>query len=135
MLKKADKEKLNELIPSYAENKEKLDAIDKVCKAENAEIKKLMVKDHEYSVDDYTAKITIKNKDTVDEELLCVKLSAFPKMYELGIIKVQEYVDMSALEDAMYKKELTEEMLKEVEKCRNHKEIVELRVTKKKKAD
>jgi len=132
MLKKADKEKLNELIPSYAENKEKLDAIDKVCKSKNAEIKKIMAKDHEYSVGDYTAKIIIKNKDTIDEELLCVKLSMFQEMYDLGIIKVQEYVDMQALEDAMYKKELTAEMLKEVEKCRNHKEVVELRVTKKK---
>ena len=122
--------KLDELIPSYAKNKEQLDYIKSVCDDENKQIKDLLGDKKSYEAGGYKVTKSVQNRDTMDEELLCVKLSEFNLMYELGIIKVQEYVDMSALEDAMYKKLLTSDIISVIEKCRKHKEVVTLRVSK-----
>jgi len=126
---------IDEVIDSYAQNKERLDALDTVCKVQNAEIKAFLGDEKSYSTDNYKVSKSVQNRDTMDEELLCAKLSNFAECYDLGIIKVQEYVDMSALEDALYKKQLTPEMIEVIEKCRKHKEVVTLRVSKIKKEE
>lgn len=126
---------IDEVIDSYAQNKERLDALDTVCKVQNAEIKAFLGDEKSYSTDNYKVSKSVQNRDTMDEELLCAKLSNFTECYDLGIIKVQEYVDMSALEDALYKKQLTPEMIEAIEKCRKHKEVVTLRVSKIKKEE
>jgi hypothetical protein len=126
---------IDEVIDSYAQNKERLDALDTVCKVQNAEIKAFLGDEKSYSTDNYKVSKSVQNRDTMDEELLCAKLSNFAECYDLGIIKVQEYVDMSALEDALYKKQLTPEMIEIIEKCRKHKEVVTLRVSKIKKEE
>ena len=126
---------LDTIIDEYAQNKEQLDILDTVCKTQNAEIKAMLGNEKSYSTDNYKVSKSIQNRDTMDEELLCAKLSNFTECYDLGIIKVQEYVDMQALEDALYKKQLTKEMIEVIEKCRNHKEVVTLRVSKIKKEE
>ena len=131
--KRAVENPLDELVPSYAQNKEQLDYIKSICDDENKQIKKLMGDTTSYEAGGYKVTKSVQNRDSMDEELLCAKLSSFSEMYDLGIIKVQEYVDMSALEDAMYKKLLTPEMIDVINKCRTHKEIVTLRVSKVKK--
>ena len=99
---------LDELIPVYGDNKEQLDALDKICKDENKQIKELLGDKTSYETGGWKVTKSVQNRDKIDEELLCVKLSAFPEMYEAGIIKVQEYVDMDALEAAIYNDELSE---------------------------
>lgn len=126
---------LDELIPAYAQNKERLDVLDKVCKDENAEIKRLLGNKTTYEAGGYKVTKSVQNRDKMDEELLCAKLSAFSKAYDLGLIKIQEYVDMDALENAMYWNQLDKEMLAVIEKCREKKEVVTLRVTKVKEVD
>lgn len=121
---------LDELIPSYGDNKERLDVLDKICKEENKQIKELLGDKTNYETSGWKVTKSVQNRDKIDEDLLCVKLSDFPEMYELGIIKVQEYVDMTALEDAMYKGQLNKKMLEVVEKCREHKEVVTLRISR-----
>ena len=126
---------LDELIPVYGDNKEQLDALDKICKDENKQIKELLGDKTSYETGGWKVTKSVQNRDKIDEELLCVKLSEFPEMYEAGIIKVQEYVDMDALENAMYKNQLSKKMLEAVEKCREHKEVVTLRISRVKKGD
>ena len=121
---------LDELIPAYGDNKERLDVLDKICKEENKQIKELLGDKTNYETSGWKVTKSVQNRDNIDEDLLCVKLSDFPEMYELGIIKVQEYVDMTALEDAMYKGQLNKKMLEVVEKCREHKEVVTLRISR-----
>ena len=121
---------LDELIPAYGDNKERLDVLDKICKEENKQIKELLGDKTNYETSGWKVTKSVQNRDKIDEDLLCVKLSDFPEMYELGIIKVQEYVDMTALEDAMYKGQLNKKMLEVVEKCREHKEVVTLRISR-----
>lgn len=127
------KTQLDKLIPEYAQNKEQLDILDTVCKTQNAEIKSLMGDSKTYEAGDYKVSKSIQNRDTMDEDLLCAKLSNYSELYDIGVIKVKEYVDITALEDAIYKKQLTPEMLADIEKCRKHKEVVTLRVSKIKK--
>ena len=126
---------LDELIPAYGDNKEKLDALDKVCKEENKQIKELLGDKTNYEANGWKVTKSVQNRDKIDEELLCVKLAEFPEMYEAGIIKVQEYVDMDALENAMYKNQLSKKMLEAIESCREHKEVVTLRVSRVKKGE
>ena len=121
---------LDELIPTYGDNKERLDVLDKICKEENKQIKELLGDKTNYETSGWKVTKSVQNRDKIDEDLLCVKLSDFPEMYELGVIKVQEYVDMTALEDAMYKGQLNKKMLEVVEKCREHKEVVTLRISR-----
>ena len=121
---------LDELIPAYGDNKERLDVLDKICKEENKQIKELLGDKTNYETSGWKVTKSVQNRDKIDEDLLCVKLSDFPEMYELGVIKVQEYVDMTALEDAMYKGQLNKKMLEVVEKCREHKEVVTLRISR-----
>ena len=127
------KTQLDELIPAYAQNKEQLDILDSVCKEQNAEIKSLMGDSKTYEAGDYKVSKSIQNRDTMDEDMLCAKLSNYSELYDIGVIKVKEYVDITALEDAIYKKQLTPEMLADIEKCRKHKEVVTLRISKIKK--
>lgn len=121
---------LDELIPSYGENKERLDTLKGICDEENKEIKRLLGENKKYEAGGWKVSKSIQNRDSVDEDLLCAKLSNFPEMYELGVIKVKEYVDMSALEDAIYKKQVTQPMIEAIEKCRQHREVVTLRISR-----
>ena len=126
---------LDELVPSYGEHKESLDVLDKIVKDENKKIKELLGDKDHYKTSGWKVTKSVQNRDKMDEDLLCAKLSAFPEMYEAGIIRVQECVDMQALEDAMYKNQLSKKMLEAVESCREHKEVVTLRVTRVKESD
>ena len=126
---------LDELIPAYGDNKENLDALDKVCKEENKQIKELLGDKTNYEANGWKVTKSVQNRDKIDEELLCVKLAEFPEMYEAGIIKVQEYVDMQALEDAMYKNQLSKKQIDIIQSCREHKEVVTLRVSRVKKGE
>lgn len=122
---------LDKVIPEYAEHKADMDVLKKICDDENALIKKLMgANGGTYEAGGYKATVTISDVETVDEELMCAKLSAFEEAYHLGIIKVKEYVDSKALEDAIYKKQLPKEALNAINSCRSSKPRATLRVTK-----
>ena len=88
---------LDELIPQYGENKSELDSYKKICEAENAKIKDLMLASgtSEYRTSGWVAKRTVVEKESINEERLLVIL----KRHNLeSVIETRECVNMDALE-------------------------------------
>lgn len=121
---------LDTLIPQYANNKSELDGYKKICDKENARIKAIM-KDFvitNYEAGGYKATYSISERESLNEEMLLEILGGGAR--DMGIIKTKEYVDFDALEKAIYDGLLSEETLLEMDKAREVKEVVTLRVTK-----
>ena len=122
---------LEKLIPVYYDNKQNLDFYKKECDAGNAEIKRLMAeqKIKDYEVDGIVAKYVIQNKESMNEEAL---LKLLKEKGYTNVIKTKEYVDMDALENALYHDEIDKDTVVEMDKCKEVKEVIQLRVSKKK---
>lgn len=119
---------LDTLIPQYAENKSMLDDYKKICDDENKQIKELM-EEGSYEAGGWKATKTISTRETMNEE----KLLAVAKKngyYLSDIIKTKEYIDMDKLEALLYKGNISKEVLMEIDKCRESKEVVTLRISK-----
>ena len=123
---------LDELIPEYANNKSNLDHYDKVCKLQNADIKKQMeeLNEVEHTAGGYTVKRIVSERETMNEERL---LDVLAKHGVPEVIKTKEYVDMDALEKYLYNNELTEELASDLNSCREVKTTIQLRIGKEKK--
>lgn len=136
-LQVAEEVNLEELITKYADDKEQLDSWKKVCDEENSKIKDVMVNDDSLCAErgkkwvkqsgSVIATVTMKKKETVNEDRL---LDVIRLMGISGIIKTKEYVDMEALEAAMYRGELTKDQLLQLDTCREIKFSPELRISK-----
>ena len=120
-----NKEQLNELIPNYAFNKNEMDSYKKLCDRDNTIIKALMKEEglYNYNQGDYTAKISIQQRQTLNEDKL---LDVIKDMDRLDLIKTKEYVDMDLLEKALYNGEI---YASDIDSCMNTKEVVTLKVT------
>lgn len=123
---------LDELIPQYARDKEGLDNYKKICDKENARIKTIMaglsLKDYESG--DYRAVYTVSKRDTMNEE----KLLEIAHNYGIPeIVKTKEYIDFDALEKLIYDGKIPNEVVLEMDKAKETKEVVTLRVSKIKK--
>ena len=123
--------KLEELVPKYYENKKEMDNLKKICDADNLTIKGLMLEEglDTYKVDDIVAKYIVAKKENFNEVKLLQVLKAHGY---LDCIKTKEYVDIEALENALYHSEIDADTIVEMEKCKEVKEIIQLRVSKKK---
>lgn len=123
---------LEVLIPQYAENKSELDGYKKICERENAEIKRIMEEQNitEKKVGMYKAVYSVQHRETMNEDML-LEIAHHHGISE--IIKTKEYIDFDALEDAIYKGLIKEEIVLEMGKAKEVKEVVTLRVTKAKK--
>lgn len=139
MRQKIEIESLETIIPRYANNKAELDSYDKLCKKDNAKIKELMLgmKLSEKEVDGYKATCTVSNRETMKEDVLLAYFTSVPAFVELAekfnIVKTKPYIDFDALENAIYKNALTTEQLLELDKAKESKEVVTLRISKVKK--
>jgi chromosome segregation ATPase len=128
---------LDNLISTYALNKQELDSYKKICDVENAQIKDLMYQfgETEHSNGEYVAKRTEVEKESLNEE----KLLAVIKAHNIkDVIRTKEYVDMDALESYLYNNEATNELAADLAKCKETKTEVRLtvhRVKKKKEED
>ena len=126
--------RLEELIPQYALNKSELDNYKKICDRENAEIKQIMLSDDldKIEVGGYRATCTVSTRETMNEELILERAHQFgiPE-----IVKVKEYIDYDALEKAIYDGNISKDVLLEMEKAKEVKEVVTLKVTKIKKKE
>ena len=122
---------LNTLIPVYYDDKQNLDFYKKQCDAGNAKIKELMAEQKitDFEVDGITAKYIIQKKESMDEDKLLILLKE--RGYE-NVIRTKEYVDMDALEDALYHDTIDKDTIVEMDKCKSVKEVIQLRVSKKK---
>jgi hypothetical protein len=125
---------LDELIPQYAANKAEADSYKKLCEKENAKIKAIM-KDFvvtEYVAGEYKATYSVSTRETLNEDKLLEIAHHFgiPE-----IVKTKEYIDFDALEKAIYDGKISDDILMEMDKAKEVKEVVTLRVTKKKKEE
>ena len=122
---------LNVVVPRYYEHKTEMDFYKKQCDAENAEIKQAMkeqdIKDFE--IDGIVAKYIVKNKESMNEEKL---IKVLKDAGYINLIKTIEYVDMDEVESALYHNAIDTDTIIEMDKCREVKEIIELRLSKKK---
>jgi hypothetical protein len=123
---------LDSLIPMYALNKVELDSYTALCKKENEEIKRQMLElgQDVYRVNGYTAKRTVSNRESLNEDKL---MAVILKHGIKDVIKTREYVDMDALENYLYHTEMTPALAADLESCKSTTEVVTLRVTKDKK--
>ncbi|MBO6273377.1 hypothetical protein J6O48_11445 [bacterium] len=126
-------QKLDTLIPQYAQNKLELDSYKKICDKENAQIKSIMAElsDNTYEAGGYRATYSVSTRETMNEEKLLEILGDSAR--DMGIIKTKEYVDFDALEKAIYDGKISDNTLLEMDKAKESKEVVTLRVTKIKK--
>ena len=125
---KLEAESLDTLIPQYAENKSILDDYKKICDKENKQIKELMT-DDTYEAGGYKATKSVSVRETMNEDKLLELL--IDKGYkDTKVIKQKYYVDMDALESAIYSGQIPKEDLLAIDKCRESKEVVTLRISK-----
>ena len=133
------KDELDNLIQQYAMNKTEFDSYKKICDKENAEIKAIMLdgKIDSRISGDYKATCTVSQRESMNEEVLLSLFTSVPGFVgvtdEYEIVKQRPYVDFDALEKAIYDGKLTQDQLLELDKAKEVKEVVTLRVTKIKK--
>ena len=124
---------LNQLIPEYADNKAQLDKIKAVVDEQNAQIKEEMKSADlkSYEVDGYKATYSVQKRESMNEAKLLLIAHKYEDLLK-DTIKTKEYIDMDKLEELLYKGQLPQDILQEVSSCVESKEVVTLRVTKKK---
>lgn len=120
---------LDVLIPRYAINKEQMDELKKVCDVQNKEIKSLMQSENLdlYTSKGFKATKFISKRESFNESKL---LNALRDVDIDGLIKTKEYVDMDVLENALYRGQLSEDIILTLDKCKEVKEVVTLKITK-----
>ena len=126
--------KLDELVTQYGEKHFMELALNKECKEINGQIKTLLEADDltEYTSGDYTVIKTITKSESLNEAQLLDVIKA-DKMLAGACIKTREYVDMEALESALYKGKVSQDTMLAIDKCRVIKEIIKLNLKKAKK--
>jgi len=124
-------EKLSDLLPVYEANKSEMDSYKKLIDRDNKEIKSIMLGAEmgEFVVDDIKASCSVSVREDFVEEALIAKLK---EMKIRGVVKKKEYVDMDALENAIYNGKVDAASLAD---CQTKKEVVTLRVSKLKRKE
>lgn len=123
-------QKLNHIIPVYFDNKTKMDSYKKSVDADNKAIKEIMKEEAlpEFVVDGIKASYSVSTREEFIEEALIEKIKLLKK--SKGVIKKKEYVDMDALENAIYNGKIN---AIDLASCQTKKEVVTLRIGKAKK--
>jgi hypothetical protein len=122
--KQSVEQQLTAVVPRYGSNKVELDSYKKLCDADNALIKELMGQASlpEFTAGGYKATRSVTEKESFDEVLLLAKLK---KLKVKGVVKKKEYVDMDALENAIYHGQVDAATLAD---CQVKNEVVTLRI-------
>jgi hypothetical protein len=125
---------LSKIISSYIANKDLEKEYKDLASAENTRIKTIMeemdISECEDAEGNNVAKVTEQKKETFIEERLIQFLK--DNGYTKDIVKTKEYVDMDALESAIYHGIIPESVVKEMADCKEVKITKVLRVSKKK---
>lgn len=98
---------LTELINVFGETKTTADALKKECDEYSKDIKDRMSKNmsYEVSTDKFTAKLSNIETKSFDEPKLLMKLKSMGDIAK-SVIRTVEVVDMTALENAIYNREI-----------------------------
>lgn len=127
---------LDELIESYGKHNDELNSIKKTCDSEKSQIKDLMATSDstKYSSDNYTINYVTQERVAVDESMMLNIIkdywSATYPNQQCPLIETKEFINMDALETALYNKELPNEVIKKLSDTRKITEVVTLRCTK-----
>jgi hypothetical protein len=123
--------KLDELIPLYYEHNELVKKHKKVADKANKEIKKIMVEQGitEFATHGLIAKVSVSERVDLMEDVLIEKIK---ELGIKGIIKTREYIDMDALETALYNGLISPAALAQAQ---IKKEVVTLRIRQEKEED
>lgn len=123
--------KLDDLIPLYYEHNELVKKHKKVADKANKEIKKIMAEQGitEFATHGLVAKVSVSERVDLMEDVLIEKIK---ELGIKGIIKTREYIDMDALETALYNGLISPAALAEAQ---IKKEVVTLRIRQEKEED
>lgn len=129
-----EEQTLNVLIPKYGANKTAADDLDKVLKEQNLKIKELMAagKLTTYEAGGYKASVSTTEKSSFNMAKLLAVIKKYPELAQL-VVKLEETVDMDALESLIYMGKVDTDKLLEMDKCREIKAVTSLRISKAKK--
>ena len=128
-MKTSGKVNLDGLIEVFYDHKKELDKYKKTTDEYNKQIKSELNKlgTTEFVTESgLVAKLAIQNRESFNEDLLIAKLK---ELQVNEVIKTKEYVDMDALEDAIYNGKLN---ASELSNCKIIKTVETLKVTVKK---
>lgn len=116
---------VQELIPVYTLNKMEADSYKKIADKYNSQIKTLMTENgiSEVSTDDTKITLSKQLRQQFIEEALIQKLK---NLKIKNVIKKKEYVDMDALENAIYNGEVN---AAELASCQSTQEVFTLRLS------
>ena len=122
--KQSVEQQLTTVVPRYGSNKGEMDSYKKLCDADNALIKELMGQAslNEFTAGGFKATRSVTEKESFEEEALIALLK---KLKIKGVIKKKEYVDMDALENAIYHGQVDAASLAA---CQVKNEVVTLRI-------
>lgn len=120
---------LDKLIPQYAANKREKDSYEKICNAENAEIKAIMRSFvvQKYTAGGYNATYSIQNRETIDEEAM---LEILKESGITNVVKTKEYIDFDALENVIYHNLIPDDVLQKLNTTKSVKRVEVLKITK-----
>lgn len=120
---------VQELIPAFRLNKTEAESYKKLADKYNAQIKVLMAENDisEVSTEDTKIVLTKQLRQQFIEEILIQKLK---DLKIKNVIKKKEYVDMDALETAIYNGEVN---AAELASCQSTQEVLTLRLSNVKK--
>ncbi len=123
--------KLDDLIPLYYEHNELVKKHKKVADKANKEIKKIMAEQGitEFATHGLVAKVSVSERVDLMEDVLIEKIK---ELGIKGIIKTREYIDMDALETALYNRLISPAALAQAQ---IKKEVVTLRIRQEKEED
>jgi len=121
--------RLDELVPLYYEHNELVKKHKKIADKANKEIKEIMEEQGitEFATNGLVATVSVSERVDLMEDVLIEKIK---ELGIKGIIKTKEYVDMDALETALYNGLINPAMLAQAQ---TKKEVVTLRVRQEKK--
>lgn len=124
---------LNMLIDLFGETKEQSDALKKEVDAYSKDIKERMSKDDvgEIFTDKYKAKLSVIESKSFDEAKLLMKLKSMGDIAK-SVIRTVEVVDMTALENAIYNKEIDASALTECQVVKTQQRLTVTEIKKKK---
>ena len=125
---------LSKIISSYITNKDLEKEYKDLASTENTRIKTIMeeldISECEDAEGNNVAKVTEQKKETFIEERLIQFLK--DNGYAKDIVKTKEYVDMDALESAIYHERIPASVVAEMADCKETKITKVLRISKKK---
>ena len=130
---------LKDLVDSYAQHNETFNELKKVVKDEGDEIKQRFLAEDisKFEGDGFSVSMSTRTTETLIEDKLLVLLknSDIDQDVLSKVVKTKEYIDFDALESAIYKGDIMENVVATFDVCREVKETQVLRVNRKKKKE